>query len=254
GIVPAGKPSIHAVGWLPSLEPAQRGALVLDAIGRVAAVHAVDWRRTHGFLRGDRPHEPGLARHLAETLEWYRWTARGREFAVVDAAMAYVLEHADAVDQGDPVLLWGDARAGNTMFDPRTHTVSALLDWENSCLGPAGVDLAHWLVFDEFATTATGVERLPGYPGHDEIVAAYEQAAGRRIPDLDYFEILQCLFVAITLIRQADRAVAAGRLRPESRMGHDNVLTQMLARRLGLPVPELDPDYLLHRRPVPPGG
>jgi len=35
-------------------------------------------------------------------------------------------------------------------------------------------------------------------------------------------------------------------------MGHDNTVTQMLARRLGLPVPELSPDYLAHRgMPVP---
>jgi hypothetical protein len=30
-------------------------------------------------------------------------------------------------------------------------------------------------------------------------------------------------------------------------MGHHNTVTQMLARRLGLPVPELSPDYLAHR-------
>jgi hypothetical protein len=30
-------------------------------------------------------------------------------------------------------------------------------------------------------------------------------------------------------------------------MGHDNTVTQMLARRLGLPVPELASDYLAHR-------
>ena len=39
---------------------------------------------------------------------------------------------------------------------------------------------------------------------------------------------------------------------PDTRMGHDNTVTQMLARRLGLPVPELSPDYLAHRgaRPI----
>jgi len=35
---------------------------------------------------------------------------------------------------------------------------------------------------------------------------------------------------------------------PDTRMGHDNAVTQMIARRLGLPVPELSPDYLAHRR------
>jgi hypothetical protein len=36
-------------------------------------------------------------------------------------------------------------------------------------------------------------------------------------------------------------------LPPDTRMGHGNSLTQALARRLGLPVPELSEDYLLHR-------
>lgn len=31
------------------------------------------------------------------------------------------------------------------------------------------------------------------------------------------------------------------------RMGHDNTVTQMLARRLGLRVPDLSPDYVTHR-------
>jgi hypothetical protein len=31
-------------------------------------------------------------------------------------------------------------------------------------------------------------------------------------------------------------------------MGHDNAVTQMIARRLKLPVPELSPDYIAHRQ------
>jgi hypothetical protein len=75
----------------------------------------------------------------------------------------------------------------------------------------------------------------------------YEAASGRRLGDVGYFEIAQALFLATTLIRQADARVKRGELPAGTRMGHDNTLTQMLARRLGLPVPELSDDYLLHR-------
>jgi hypothetical protein len=58
---------------------------------------------------------------------------------------------------------------------------------------------------------------------------------------------VQSFFLATTLIRQADARVQRGQLPAGTRMGHDNTVTQMLARRLGLPVPELSADYLLHR-------
>jgi aminoglycoside phosphotransferase (APT) family kinase protein len=140
---------------------------------------------------------------------------------------------------------------GNMMFDETSLAVSAVLDWECATIGPAGVDVAHWLVFDEFATSAAGVDRLAGYPERTEMINRYEAVSGRTVDDLAYFEILQCLFLATTLIRQADAAVRAGRLRPETRMGQDNTVTQMLARRLGLPVPELAADYVAHRRTRP---
>ena len=138
------------------------------------------------------------------------------------------------------------------MFDPHTLQVRALLDWELATVGPRGVDLAHWLVFDEFATTAADVPRLEGYPDREDIIARYEEQAGLKVADVEYFEIMQCFFLAATLIRQADISVAAGRLDATTTMGHDNAVTQMIARRLGLAVPPISPDYLRHRRPASP--
>jgi aminoglycoside phosphotransferase (APT) family kinase protein len=252
GTVPAGKPSIHVVGWLPTLDAERRQRLAASAIDSLAALHAVDWRRTHDFLRRDGDVEPDLAAHLAHTRRWHRWAAKGRKFDIIDTALTYVLDRADAVRAGEPVLLWGDARLGNTMFDEQSLAVSALLDWETASLGPRGIDVAHWLIFDEFATTAAGIDPLPGYPDHDTIVEEYQRSSGVTVADLDYFEILECLFIAITLIRQADAAVQSGRIEPGTRMAHDNTMTQMLARRLGLPIPDLSPDYLKHRRPPTP--
>ena len=60
----------------------------------------------------------------------------------------------------------------------------------------------------------------------------------------------ETFFIAVTLIRQADISVAQGRLPAGTTMGHGNVVTQRLARLLGMAEPELSPDYLAHRRPV----
>jgi aminoglycoside phosphotransferase (APT) family kinase protein len=252
GIVPSGRPSIHVTGWLTTLTPGQRRSAWQSSVDAIAALHEVPWRRSHAFLAdADSPPagdaESGLARYLRHMAEWYHWTAAGRAFPVTDAALAYLLERASGALTSSPVLTWGDARPGNIIFDPARCVPAALIDWEIAALAPPEADIAHWLIFDDFATSAAGIERLPGYATRDEIIGRYEAASGRRLGDVGYFEIAQALFLATTLIRQADAHVRRGTLPAGTRMGHDNTLTQMLARRLGLPVPELSEGYLRHR-------
>jgi aminoglycoside phosphotransferase (APT) family kinase protein len=216
----------------------------MDAL---AAVHETDWRRAHTFLPGGAPGAGSLDGHLERFGRWYRWAAAGRDFPVTDAAWDHLVRGRYRIEPGEPVLLWGDARPGNMIFGSEP-SVAAVIDWEVAAVGPPEVDVAHWLIFDEFAT-ASGVSRLEGFPDRAATIARYERTTGRTLRELEYFEVLQALFLATTLIRQADLAVAAGRLAPDTRMGHDNAMTQSLARRLGLPVPELSPDYLRHRTP-----
>ncbi len=252
GHVPAAKPSIHAVGWLPSLSTAERERLWHASLDVLVAVHAVDWRATHAFLLDGDPATATVASHVAALAEWYRWSTAGREFPVTDAAVEHLEREAGRLDLGEPVLLWGDPRVGNMIIAPDL-SVAAAIDWETAAIGPPERDVAHWLFFDEFQTEAIGVERLPGWPDREATIAAYEARAGRRLADLALFDVMELVFMATTLIRQADARVARGLARPGTRMGHDNTVTQMLARRLGLPVPELSPDYLAHRG-VPAGS
>jgi aminoglycoside phosphotransferase (APT) family kinase protein len=247
GTVPAAKPSIHAVGWLPMLSPSERRRLWDAAMATMVAVHAVDWRQTHGFLlRGDEA-EATTAGYVAWLAEWYRWTTKGRSFPVTDAALGW-LEANVPGDDRDAVLVWGDPRLGNMLFADDLTVVGAL-DWENARIGSRCQDLAHWLFFDAFATTLSGIERLEGFPGREETIARYEEVSGARVGDLRFFDVSQAFFIAVTLIRQADLSVAAGTLGEGTTMGHGNVVTQLLARLLGIDEPELSPDYLAHRRP-----
>jgi aminoglycoside phosphotransferase (APT) family kinase protein len=249
GRVPSGKPSIHSVGWLPGLEPVQQRRLWESAMRCLVAVHEVDWRTTHEFLLDDDPSSASVDGHLRWLESWYEWTTRGRAYPITDAALAYLREHSGQIEAYDSVLVWGDARIGNMIFDDDL-TVAAAIDWEVACIGSPSLDVAHWLLFDEFATVGAGVPRLAGFPDRDTTVARYEELSGRTLWDLEYFEIMQGFFLAITLIRQADLAVERGDLAAGTRMGHDNSVTQILARKLGLEVPELAADYLAHRRPT----
>lgn len=251
GRVPLGKPSIHTVGWLPTLDPAERTQLWSGALDVLVAVHAVDWRDTHGFLLDGDPQAATLAAQVAAMADWYRWSAAGRRFPITDAAVEYLEQRVEEVDAGNPVLLWGDPRVGNMLFAD-DHRVAAAIDWETAGIGPAGRDVAHWLFFDEFQTTAVGIEPLEGWPDRETTISCYEARSGRRLGDLAFFDVMESLFMATTLIRQADRRAADGLAPANTRMGHDNTVTQMLARQLSLPVPPLSPDYVAHRG-GPPG-
>jgi aminoglycoside phosphotransferase (APT) family kinase protein len=253
GRVPLGKPSIHTVGWLPDLTPAERERLWSSALDVLISVHAVPWQSTHAFLLDGDPKSATLGPHVTALADWYRWSTAGREYPITDAALRYLEDHASGVDSDEPVLLWGDPRVGNMLFGA-DNTVAAAVDWETAGIGPAGRDVAHWLFFDEFQTDAVGIERLPGWPDRETTIARYEAGTGRGLGDLVFFDVMESLFMATTLIRQADRRVAMGLSAPENRMGHDNTVTQMLARKLGLTVPGLSPDYIAHRGGVPEKG
>ena len=246
GNVPLAKPSIHSHGWLPTLTTAERSRLWNSALDALVAIHAVDWTVYHSFLLDDDPANASIGAHLHRVADWYRWATAGREYPITDAALDHLLGRGDTIDAGEPVLVWGDARVGNMIFGPEQR-VAAVIDWEVASIGAPEIDVGHWLFFDRFATDAVGVAPLPGWPDRATTVARYEERSGRALPDLADFEMLEELFIATTLIRQADARVARGLAGPDTRMGHDNTVTQMLARRLDLPVPELSPDYLAHR-------
>ncbi|HEX5586148.1 MAG TPA: phosphotransferase family protein [Acidimicrobiia bacterium] len=245
GNVPLARPSIHAAGWLPTLTVAELGTLWSSALDTLVAVHAVDWRRNHAFLLGETA-GTSTVEYVERIAEWYRWSTEGRPYPITDAALDHVLERSHEVVDTEPVLVWGDARVGNMIFGDDGQ-VAAAIDWETASIGPPEIDVAHWLFFDEFATGAIDVAPLPGWPDAEETVRTYEARSGRTLHDLDLFQTIEELFIAITLIRQADARVARGLASADTRMGHDNAVTQMLARRLGLPVPELSPDYIAHR-------
>jgi aminoglycoside phosphotransferase (APT) family kinase protein len=251
GTVPQGRPSVHRAGWLPTVAPRVRRRVYESGIETLVAVHAADWRTTHAFLADSLEGGVSLGPHLDRLARWYRWATAGRAYPITDAAIEHLRERAGRVDEGEAVLLWGDARISNMLCDDQGE-VTAALDWEIATIGPAGVDVGWWLMMDTFHAEAQGIERLEGCPDRATTLAWYESLSGRRIPEIEYFETLATLQMATTLIRQADIRVADGRLAPGNQMAHGNTFTQMLARRLGLPVPELSTEFVAHRRATAP--
>jgi aminoglycoside phosphotransferase (APT) family kinase protein len=233
-------PNYNVEGWLKDATPAIRAAVWRNAIQTMVKIHQLDWRDGFEFLNRPELGEPGAEQQVKFTERSYRWAAAGRAQPVADAALDYLKRNAPA--QLPATVLWGDATAGNILIAP-DQSIAAVIDWEVAELGPAEADLAWWLMFDDLFSTALGIPKLPGIPDRAGIIAIYEAAAGRTVQHLDYFELLAYMRLAIAFTRMCDREIAQGSLSPNSRAYLENPITLLIARKLGLPEPEVGEEY-----------
>ena len=131
------------------------------------------------------------ARHLAAPrldrwADYVDWAAEGDPLPALARAMAWCTEHVP-VEEGPPVLLWGDVRMGNLVFGP-DRTVNAVLDWDLASIGPAEMDLG-WHLGLEFMMQVLFGDRPPGFLTRDDVVARYEGRSARAVRDLDWHEV-----------------------------------------------------------------
>jgi aminoglycoside phosphotransferase (APT) family kinase protein len=252
GHIPGGRPSIHRDPWLISLAEGERFEAIAAGLRALALVHATDWHRVRRFR--DAAVDP---RHDLEQLQhWYAWAARGRAHPTIEAGIDQ-LERRPARPSGDVVLLWGDPRPGNIIFAD-DGSVAALIDWEMAALGTPASDIGWWLMMDDFARRGAQGAVLEGLPTRSETIEAYRQGGGAELANLEHFELLACVRLAITLIRAADSLIARGIIEPTSRFVHENIPSQMIADHLGLDRPPICDDYrrlsrLRARSPAEPG-
>jgi aminoglycoside phosphotransferase (APT) family kinase protein len=240
GRVPPQKPPYPLQGWVKELSPPDRARLWGNAITTLAALHKLDWRESFAFLNRPGRGAVGFEQYLAGIEESYRWAAAGRPLPIIDEAMAYIRSYRPELSP--PSVLWGDPQLCNIMFKDDL-SVAAVLDWEVASLGPAEADFGWWLFFEDFYATATGVPRLDGAPDRAESTRLYTAALGRKVNDLEYYELLASLRMALVVLRSADRYVAFGKIPASSRAGIENPATTVLARKMQLPPPQSLDDY-----------
>lgn len=233
-------PNYNQSGWLTELPVQARGAVWRNALEAMAKVHRLDWRDGFEFMDDKARGPAGLDQYLAFVEDWFNWAAAGREQPTADAALAWL--KANKPKDAPAGLVWGDAIPANLLFKD-DQSVSAVIDWEMAALGPGEVDLGWWLFFDGLFTEGFGVPRLAGLPDRSEMIGVYEAAAGRKVSDIDYYEVLAMLRLGIISVRQFDRQMSFGRLTPGSKAYMHNPIQAMIARKLGLPEPEVGADF-----------
>ena len=148
--------------------PALQRVMHDQLIDTVADVHAVDWE-AHGLgavLPGTR-----LRDAVERWAAYVAWSSEGDPLPALAQALDWCRRHVPP--EREPVLLWGDVRLGNLVFDAERR-VTAVLDWDLASIGPREMDLG-WHIGLEFMMEALFGGRPPGFPGTAETAGALRQ-------------------------------------------------------------------------------
>jgi aminoglycoside phosphotransferase (APT) family kinase protein len=165
-----------------------------DALGRLARV---DWkaRGLDGFGRPDGFHERQVDRWLSQ-LDSYRT----REIPAIRDVGAWLSEHRPG--EWAPGIMHGDYHAANVLVAPAPPArVAAILDWENCTIGDPLLDLAG---FVHMARTAD----RPAPADRAALIDRWQQASGRRAPELRYYTALYTFKLAVMLEGVYQRSLA----------------------------------------------
>jgi aminoglycoside phosphotransferase (APT) family kinase protein len=227
GRIPSDMPPYQAAGWLREASPREQARAQSSALDALAGIHRLDWRRLDlAFV--DRPElgDPGLEQEFGYWRRYLDWLADGERLPVLERCYAWCMDNAPA-QTGPLALNWGDARLGNLIFDD-AFEVASILDWEMAVLGPVELDVG-WLLFLH-ATALIWLDDLPGFRDRSGMLAHYEEALGRKLVDLPFFEVWAGFKAAAIRARMVERDCALGGASDRSAREDNPVVTSL--RRL----------------------
>ena len=217
--------------------PAERQRELQDStVEVIAKLHSMsEPEKTFGFL-DDGSDSNALRRNLNWLNAWY-------EFAVPDIGRSTLVERAldwleanwpADVAATDSVLVWGDSRIGNVLYDG--FRPAAVLDWEMATLGPREMDVG-WIIFAHMVfQELAGLAGLPGLPDvmrEEDVRATYTDRSGVELGDLDWFYVYSGVIWACVFMRTNARRVRFGEIEQpddvESLFYHGSVLQRLIS-------------------------
>jgi aminoglycoside phosphotransferase (APT) family kinase protein len=233
GDAPPDLPPYTQIGWVLGLSAAEQSRMYEASIEMLARIHRLDSSRLDLRHVGPGTGYGSFHEQLDSARRWYEWAVTGVPNPVLDATLAWLLEHEPA--PGEEGLNWGDARVGNMLYTDLAPV--CVLDWEMAAIGPPEVDLGWWLFMYRFHTRGMENPTLPGFPDDATTVAMWEAAVGRPARDVHYYDVFGGFRFGIIVLRAARRMVEAGALPPDQSFERINGATLLLADLLGLPTP-----------------
>jgi aminoglycoside phosphotransferase (APT) family kinase protein len=217
GIVPPDvMPYTFGGNWFYDAPAEKQRELQDRTVEVLAKLHAVPQpEETFGFLAEKAPQRNALRRNLDWLTSWYAFAVPdiGRS-ELIERALAWLEEHWPAeVADADAVLVWGDARIGNVLYEDFRPV--AVLDWEMATLGPREMDLA-WMIFAHMVfQELTGLAGLPGMPDfmrEADVKATYTELTGVPVGDLQWFYVYSAVIWACVFMRTSARRVRFGEI------------------------------------------
>ena len=201
-----------------SLTPTEARELSLELVGTLARLHAVDAPAV-GLGELGRPEGFLIRQAQRWRKQWELSQTRELPLAVelADRLEARVRQ----IPEGVPwSVVHGDFRLDNTIVDPQSMRVSAVVDWEMSTLGDPLTDLGLLLVYwtrpDDVALKKLplvgGVTDHEGFPDRRELVDAYVADSGRDVDHLDACIALSCFKLAVILESIRKRILAGAQV------------------------------------------
>jgi len=238
GVVPPDvMPYTFGGNWFADA-PAERRRELQDAtVAVLAELHAIpDAAQRFSFLLdAEPPGDTPLRRHFNWLRQWY-------EFAVPDIGISPQVERAltwlednfpAEVAAAEPVLVWGDSRIGNVLYDDFRPV--AVLDWEMATVGPRELDIA-WIIFAHMVfQELAGLAGLPGLPDvlrEQDVRATYARLTGVEVGDLRWFYVFAGVIWCVVFMRTGARRVHFGEVEKpaevESLFYHGGLLRRLI--------------------------
>jgi aminoglycoside phosphotransferase (APT) family kinase protein len=170
-----------------SLDETKRRANGDSFVDVLADLHAVD---VDAVGLGDlAKKEDYIARQLKR---WYGQfqQSKTRELPAVDRVHDKL--RSMIPQQGKASVVHGDYRLGNSITDPATGKIVAVLDWEICTLGDPLADLGYVLAtWTQSTDPVAGAPGAPstasGYPSREQIAERYGKRSGRDLSKLDFY-------------------------------------------------------------------
>jgi aminoglycoside phosphotransferase (APT) family kinase protein len=206
--------------WLTGLpDDAARTAVWTSFVDATRTIHAAD------------PAGLGLRAGLAAELDFWdgylAWATDGDPPARLADALGWCRANAPEQEPAG-VLLWGDVRFGNVVFDPVALAAKAVLDWDMASIGPSEMDIAWFLALEQVQADLSGMT-VPGFGTRDQAVARFEAALDRPLVDLDWYETFALVRASAVSTRIALLHERAGR-RSMFKVGRDPTLAAAVSR------------------------
>ena len=217
GLVPPDvMPHTFGDNWLFDAPVEHQRALQDSTVELVARLHSIPEVSTRfGFLREGQPAaDSDLRSRLTWLAQWYESSTTIGRSPLVDRALPWLEDHfPDDVAASDSVLIWGDARIGNVIY--QDFTPAAILDWEMATLGPRELDVS-WMIFaHQVFQELCGLAALPGMPHflrENDVRDTYRELTGVELGDLRWFSVFAGVIWCCVFMRAGARRVHFGEI------------------------------------------